>query len=61
MSRAVLSLYLLDRAALKELSAELRRSLTADDRGALAKLLDLSPALMARFDALPRAVDQLQR
>ena len=61
MSRPVLSLFALDRAALKVFSAELRSALTADDRSALAKILELSPAMATRFDGLPRAVDLLLR
>ena len=55
MSRTVLSLYELDRPALKELTAELRRCLDDNDRDGLITLLDLKGALA---ESLPeRLVD----
>lgn len=60
-ARATLSLYVLDRPALKELAAELRRSLIADDRASLAATLELGGALAQRLATEPRAVDWFLR
>lgn len=61
MTRPTLSLYELDRPALKELSAELRRLLSADDRAGLAALLELGGSLAERLATGPRAVDWFLR
>jgi hypothetical protein len=55
--RPKLSLYALDRPALKAFSAELRGLLLADDRKGLAALLGLGAELAARVAERPRAVD----
>jgi hypothetical protein len=60
-NRPRLSLYALDRPALKALSAELKALLLADDRPGLAALLGLGPDLAARVASGPRAVDWLLR
>lgn len=59
--RPRLSLYALDRPALKAFSAELQSLLLADDRPGLASLLGLGPDLAARVASGPRAVDWLLR
>jgi hypothetical protein len=59
--RPRLSLYALDRPALKAFSAELRAALLADDRAALATLLGLGGELTARVASGARAVDWLLR
>jgi hypothetical protein len=60
-NRPRLSLYALDRPALKALSAELKALLLADDRAGLAALLGLGADLAARLASGPRAVDWLLR
>jgi hypothetical protein len=60
-NRPRLSLYALDRPALKELSRELKALLLADDRTGLAKALGLGEGLAARIAEGPRAVDWLLR
>jgi hypothetical protein len=60
-NRPRLSLFALDRPALKAFSAELKALLLADDRAGLAKLLGLGPDLAARLASGPRAVDWLLR
>ncbi len=60
-NRPRLSLYALDRPALKAFSAELKALLLADDRAGVAALLGLGPELAARIAAGPRAVDWLLR
>jgi hypothetical protein len=60
-NRPRLSLYALDRPALKAFSAEIKALLLADDRAGLAKLLGLGPDLAARLASGPRAVDWLLR
>ncbi len=57
--RSKLSLYALDRPALKAFSAELKALLLADDRAGLAALLGLGEALAGRIGERPRAVDHL--
>ncbi|HZO13888.1 MAG TPA: hypothetical protein VFB62_11540 [Polyangiaceae bacterium] len=57
MSRATLSLYELDRPALQQLSADLKRVLADDDRAAFATLLELGPDLAKRLDEVERLVD----
>lgn len=59
--RTTLSLYELDRPALVELSNELRRALTADDRAGLAGLLELGAGLAERLASGARAVDWFLR
>lgn len=59
--RARLSLYALDRPALKELAAELKRLLLADDRAGLAKTLELGADFAGRVASGPRAVDWFLR
>lgn len=59
--RTKLSLYTLDRPALQALTKELKALLLADDRAALAKLLELSPALADRLAEPPRAIDWFLR
>jgi hypothetical protein len=59
--RPRLSLYALDRPALKALSAELKDLLRADDRAGLSTLLGLGADLAARIASGPRAVDWLLR
>jgi hypothetical protein len=59
--RPRLSLYALDRPALKAFAAELKAALLADDRAALASLLGLGSDLAARLASGPRAVDWLLR
>ena len=59
--RPRLSLYALDRPALKAFAAELKAGLLADDRPGLASLLGLGPDLAARLASGPRAVDWLLR
>lgn len=59
--RPRLSLYALDRPALKAFSAELKALLLADDRPGLAALLGLGADLAARVASGPRAVDWLLR
>lgn len=61
MSRATLSLYTLDRPALKAFAGELEGLLRADDRAGLGKLLELGPSLVARLGEGERAVDWLLR
>jgi hypothetical protein len=60
-NRPRLSLYALDRPALKAFTAELKALLLADDRPGLAALLGLGPDLAARVASGPRAVDWLLR
>ncbi len=59
--RTRLSLYALDRPALKAFSAELKALLLADDRKAVAALLGLGADLADRVARGPRAVDWLLR
>jgi hypothetical protein len=59
--RPRLSLYALDRPALKAFSAELKALLLADDRGGLAALIGLGAELAAKVASGPRAVDWLLR
>jgi hypothetical protein len=59
--RPRLSLYALDRPALKAFSAELQGLLRADDRAGIASLLGLGEALAARLAEGPRAVDWFLR
>jgi hypothetical protein len=59
--RPRLSLYALERPALKAFSAELKAALLADDRQGLASLLGLGPDLATRLASGPRAVDWLLR
>jgi hypothetical protein len=59
--RPRLSLYELDRSALKAFSAELKAALMTDDRAALAALLGLGPDLTQRVAQGARAVDWLLR
>jgi hypothetical protein len=59
--RSTLSLFTLDRPALIELSKELKSTLLADDRQALAKLLELGGSLVDRVAEGPRAVDWFLR
>jgi hypothetical protein len=59
--RPRLSLYALDRPALKAFSAELKGLLLADDRPGIAALLGLGADLAARVASGPRAVDWLLR
>ena len=61
MSRATLSLYALDRPALKALSAELKTVLAEDDRAGLVALLGLAGSLAERVSAAARAVDWFLR
>jgi hypothetical protein len=60
-NRPRLSLYALDRPALKAFSAELKALLVADDRAGLAALLGLGADLAKRVAEGPRAVDWLLR
>jgi hypothetical protein len=60
-NRPRLSLYALDRPALKAFSAELKAALLADDRPGVAALLGLGPELAAKIAAGPRAVDWFLR
>ena len=57
MSRSVLSLYELDRDALKLVSAELETALADNDADALTKLLELGDALAQRLASTERLVD----
>lgn len=57
MSRSTLSLYELDRPALKALSTELHALLIADDRDGLAALLELGEAMRSSLDSRDRLVD----
>ena len=57
MTRPLLSLYRLDRAALGRFSGELRDALGKDDRAAIALLLGLGDELTRRVLAGPRVVD----
>jgi hypothetical protein len=59
--RSTLSLFTLDRPALIELSKELKSTLLADDRQALAKLLELGGSLVERVAEGPRVVDWFLR
>jgi hypothetical protein len=59
--RPRLSLYALDRPALKAFSAELQGLLRADDRAGIATLLGLGEALAGRLAQGPRAVDWFLR
>jgi hypothetical protein len=59
--RTRLSLYALDRPALKAFSAELKGLLLADDRAGVAALLGLGADLAARVASGPRAVDWFLR
>ena len=61
MSRPVLSLFRLDRAALAAFTAELRGLLARDDRAGLSTLLGLGEELARRVAAPKRAVDLLLR
>lgn len=58
-TRPRLSLYALDRPALKAFSAELKDLLLKDDRAGIAALLGLGADLAARLAEGPRAVDWL--
>ncbi len=60
-NRPRLSLYALDRPALKGFAAELKATLLADDRPGLAALLGLGADLASRVASGPRAVDWLLR
>jgi hypothetical protein len=60
-TRPRLSLYALDRPALKAFSAELKALLLADDRAAVATLLGLGPELAQRVASGARAVDWILR
>jgi hypothetical protein len=60
-ARPKLSVYALDRPALKELSAKLRELLSSDDRSAIAAELGLGPELAARLSEGVRAVDWFLR
>jgi len=60
-NRPRLSLYTLDRPALKAFAAELKATLIADDRAGLAALLGLGADLATRVASGPRAVDWLLR
>lgn len=57
MSRPLLSLYALDRDALKALSAELKETLAANDAAALAQLLELGDAARGAAESFDRTVD----
>ncbi|HVY45801.1 MAG TPA: hypothetical protein VHB21_07980 [Minicystis sp.] len=59
--RPLLSLYALDRPALKAFAARLKELLAADDRAALAAELGLGAELAARLGEGPRAVDWFVR
>jgi hypothetical protein len=59
--RPRLSLYALDRPALKAFSAELKALLAADDRPGIAALLGLGAELATRVASGPRAVDWFLR
>lgn len=59
--RPKLSLYALDRPALKALSQELKALLLADDRKGIAATLGLGAELAARLGEGPRAVDWFLR
>jgi hypothetical protein len=59
--RPTLTLYALDRPALKTLAAELKTLLLADDRVGLAKTLELGPSIAERLATGARAVDWLLR
>ncbi|MFO0762746.1 MAG: hypothetical protein U0359_40290 [Byssovorax sp.] len=59
--RPCLSLYTLDRPALKAFSSELKALLLTDDRPGLAALLGLGAELARRLGEGPRAVDWLLR
>jgi hypothetical protein len=61
VSRPVLSLFRLDRAALSAFSAELRGLLARDDRAGVSSLLGLGEELARRVTAAKRAVDLLLR
>ena len=61
MSRTTLSLFALDRAALKTLSAELRQVLETDDRAGLVAMLGLAGSLAERVSSSARAVDWFLR
>lgn len=61
MSRPLLSLYALDRAALKAFSAELKAALANDDRAAVSALLGLGGSLVERMQGGARAVDWFLR
>lgn len=60
-ARATLTVYALDRPALKAFSAELRALLAADDRAGLVALLGLSGSLAERVTKATRAVDWFLR
>ncbi|MEQ9320290.1 MAG: hypothetical protein RIF41_14085 [Polyangiaceae bacterium] len=57
MSRRTMTLYELDRPALKTLSSELEEALADDDRDRLAELLELGEAVRASLDGRERVVD----
>ena len=57
MSRRTLTLYELDRPALKTLTAELEEALGANDRDGLAELLELGDAVRTSLDGRERLVD----
>ncbi|HHH11727.1 MAG TPA: hypothetical protein ENK23_06615 [Sorangium sp.] len=57
MSRPLLTLYDLDRPALKALSSELRAALTAADVDALAQLLELGESAREVLASFPRVVE----
>ena len=60
MARALLSLYRVDRAALRALSDALRAELAEDDHAAVARRLGLGPSLAERLASRP-AIDWLVR
>jgi hypothetical protein len=57
MSRQLLSLFELDRQALKSMTAELRAALVDDDRDGLAELLELGDAVRSSLGGRERLVD----
>jgi len=59
MSRSRLSLFEVDSDALAAFSTELRAALTADDRGAVVRLLELAGPPADRVRSAPHAVDVL--
>jgi hypothetical protein len=61
VSRPLLSLYTLDRTALKAFSAELKDALADDDRARVSALLGLGGSLIERMQGGERAVDWFLR
>jgi hypothetical protein len=61
VSRPVLTIFTLDRAALAAFTAELRGLLTRDDRSGLSSLLGLGEELSKRVTAANRAIDLMLR